>query len=76
MKIMIDYTDAENKLNELIYAVETATSPHPLYYFAPTGMLKAALEYFEDSEVVVVDNKWNMWQRGNKLKEKFGDNDK
>lgn len=70
---MTDYTSAENEVKELIYNVETTTPPRPLYYFTSYGMLKVALRYFEDSDVIIVDNKWNMWQRGKKLKKKFGD---
>ena len=63
----------EDELKQLVNCLEMATV-RPLYYFAHKWELKNAIEFLADSDVIVVDLKGNMWQRGKKLKEIYNDN--
>lgn len=65
--------EIEDELKQLVNCIEMATV-RPLYYFAHKWELKNAIEFLADSDVIVVDLKGNMWQRGKKLKDKYSGN--
>lgn len=60
---------------KLIDGIETyIPPPSPPYFFPYKWMLKDAIKFYEDTEIIIVDTETgNMWQRGKKLKERLGD---
>ena len=55
----------ENDLLELINKVECSVGKSPLYYFSHHSLAKKAIDYFKDSDVIVVDSKnGKRYQRG------------
>lgn len=63
-----------SELYKLIDGIETYIPHSPPYFFPYKWMLKDAIKFYEDTEIIIVDTKTgNMWQRGKKLKERLGD---
>ena len=64
-----------SELKELVNDIEACVPSNPPYFFPHKCMLKDAIKYYEDTELIIVDiGTGDMWQRGKKTKEKYGDN--
>ena len=56
---------SNNELLELINQVECSAGQRTLYYFSHHRLIKLAINYFKDSDVIVVDSKTGKrYQRG------------
>lgn len=61
----------EKDLLELINRVECSVGKSPLYYFSHHSLINRAIDYFKDSDVIVVDSKTGKrYQRGTEMIEK------
>lgn len=58
-------------LLELINSVECSTGRKQLYYFSHHSLINLAIDYFKDSDVIVIDSKNDkQYQRGNEINTK------
>ena len=56
-------------LLELINRVECFVGRKPLCYFSHHSLIKVAIDYFKDSDVIVIDSKnGRQYQRGKAIK--------
>lgn len=60
----------DNDLLKLIDQVECFAGKEPLYYFSHHSLINLAVDYFKNSDVIVIDSKTGKrYQRGNRLAE-------
>lgn len=58
-------------LLELINSVECSTGRKQLYYLSHHSLINLTIDYFKDSDVIVIDSKNDkQYQRGNEIKTK------
>ena len=58
----------DNDLLKLIDQVECFVGKEPLYYFSHHSLINLAVDYFKDSDVIVIDSKTGKrYLRGKRL---------